>query len=213
MQKASRIPMIAFLVAAFSLPIAAQPNRPTELATPTKRPSAEATNCHAQLASLEGKASPDFDGKPLEELQALFDSIDTCVRDSYSALPKFDLVLATVVTGWLQSAIDAKSVLCPGSNGNPGRSTISQEPIHTAPHQGPAATKGADVGNPVLTLTSGNMSLFPLNVGQYYYYSFGGIELNCSTKTTETMSCYESGSTIAVSYVGAIVAQNGREYL
>jgi len=203
MRLASGIRTVACWAAVFSLPIAAQPNRPTAR---TKKSTLEVAKCHAQLGSLEGKTSADFDGKSLAELTALFDSIDVCVRDWYPDLPKFDLVLATVVTGWLQSAIDTQSVMCEG-RGYAGPSIYPEESPTNTSSQPPATNKSPDVEKP--QLTSGRMSFFPLNVGDWYFGVFG----NCSTKTTETMSCYESGSSVAVSYIAAIVAQNGREYL
>lgn len=59
-------------------------------------------SCHKILSSFEGKDSAYFENWESSKTSHTLDVIDTCARESYDELTRFDLALAVVITGWLK---------------------------------------------------------------------------------------------------------------
>jgi hypothetical protein len=113
------------LVLLFSASVQAQqpPGKQTNVDAETnKKNSALLLKCRSLLGPMEGKNRDYFAGKTGAELYGILNSLDGCVRNAYLQLPRLDLAVAAVATGYVQAQIDEQALATV-------RSTFSQEQV------------------------------------------------------------------------------------
>lgn len=63
------------------------------------------TKCRSELESLDDKQFEDFQDFSISTLKEIREALETCLRDSYDGLTKYQLASAGIMLDWTQRAV------------------------------------------------------------------------------------------------------------
>lgn len=77
----------------------------TDTTKPHAAPSPAVLLCRLELNALEDTKFEDFQGFPTSRVKEIRETLETCLRDSYAALTKYQLASAGVMLEWTERTI------------------------------------------------------------------------------------------------------------
>ena len=81
------------------------PASKTEAAKPKTALSPAVTKCRSELSTLKNAEFEDFQDFPTERLKEIRETLETCLRDSYDGMTKYQLASAGIMLEWTQRTI------------------------------------------------------------------------------------------------------------
>jgi hypothetical protein len=77
---------------------------------PKTVPSPAVTKCRSELDTLNDKEFEDFQEFPTSRLKEIRETLETCLRDSYDGMTKYQLALAGIMLEWTQRTVYQRHV-------------------------------------------------------------------------------------------------------
>lgn len=153
-----------------------------------------------ELSGLSGSALDGFPDSSVTKLTEIRTNIYACL-DSYVDLTKSQVASLGILLGWTQYLIDHGGAAGTAQNTAGEKKNMSTDSSET-PQSDSSETP---------QLSTGKISLFPLDMGQTFSFLLDRESLSCKATSIQQLDC--SAGSVHRYFSGAIAEQNGHEYL